>query len=322
MGPKSLEREIIDYLKHYFCRSSSHIVKGIGDDAACLTDLEEVVVACDVLYEDVHFRIDDQDSLFLVGKKAFLVNISDLLAKGVLAPYYFVLGLGIPLSYTLQDVKKVLSGMKEVLEQYDSYLVGGDVFRCDKLCLSVTVLGHKVSDTPWLSRSGLEVGDTLYLTGPLGLSSAGLFLQEKKKRHPLEERFRQAHYAPSLPYHVVQTMHRLGRFPVASVDLSDSFIETLELMGSKDYTLSIQGEKLIPQSVKTFFEDQKIDPAQSVFSCGEDYQLLLAFREEPPPEMELLFAGKVLSYQGRPFIITWHGSERTDEFNNYFKHFS
>lgn len=321
MATRNLEREIIDLISRQFSRSSPYISRGIGDDAACLSLRDDIVVASDILYENVHFRLDRTDSLSLAGEKAFLVNISDLFAKGILGPYFFIFGLGISRDYTLEDVSKLLSGIETVLKKYDSYLIGGDVFQCDKLCLSVTILGRKSHDRKWFPRRGLQAGDSLYITAPLGMSSAGLYLQENNIDYPEYEKFRRAHYSPDLPYETVLAMQRFQVKPSASIDLSDSLVETLHLLSSDKYTLHINGDRLIHPEVRRFWQNMNKEPWREVFTCGEDYQLLLGFNAPPPDDISLIPAGKVYPYKEKHFVISWEGRDISSLLKDYFRHF-
>ncbi|MBW2390927.1 MAG: hypothetical protein JRG89_21200 [Deltaproteobacteria bacterium] len=69
------------------------VILGIGDDAAILRPRagEDLVVSTDVLVENIHFRWNNQ-SPTTIGRRALLVNLSDLAAMGA-RPLGFTLAL-------------------------------------------------------------------------------------------------------------------------------------------------------------------------------------------------------------------------------------
>ena len=57
-------------------------------------------------------------------------------------------------------------------------VAGGDLTRSPVLALSVTVVGHAPAPDDLVSRSGVEAGEVVCLTGSIGGAAGGLMLIE------------------------------------------------------------------------------------------------------------------------------------------------
>lgn len=145
---------------------------GIGDDCAVLDG--GLLLALDTLVEDVHFRLDwcDPDT---VGGKALAVNVSDIAAMGGV-PTACLVGLTVPKGgAALAD--GVTEGLVAAAAAFGCPLVGGDTTSGPALVVSVAVLGRiDPDDEPAAAvlRTGAAVGDTVFVTGALGLATAAL----------------------------------------------------------------------------------------------------------------------------------------------------
>lgn len=142
---------------------------GVGDDTAVLDG--GLLAAVDTLVADRHFRLawTDPES---VGWKALVVNLSDIAAMG-----------GVPTAalaaVTLPDgppglADRLADGLIEASDAFDCPLVGGDTTSGAVLVVSVTVLGRLPDGVEPVLRSGARVGDTVFVTGPLGGAATAL----------------------------------------------------------------------------------------------------------------------------------------------------
>ena len=71
-----------------------------------------------------------------------------------------------------------MDGVSEILAEYDCALIGGDTVLGKELNISVTVIGEQ-HPSGILYRNGARAGDTVYVSGPLGSSAAGLEILKK-----------------------------------------------------------------------------------------------------------------------------------------------
>lgn len=145
-----------------------------GDDAAVLLAAPgaggpAILFTTDAVVEGVHVDlalVTHAD----VGWKALSVAVSDVAAMGGV-PMGAVVTLGAPPG---TDVDALVDGLAEAAERWECPVVGGDLTSAGQLVVSVSVLGRLEGSAPAVLRSGARVGDTLFVTGPLGASAAGL----------------------------------------------------------------------------------------------------------------------------------------------------
>ncbi len=132
---------------------------------------ESLVLTHDTLVEGVHVR--EAEDPADVAWKLIAVNLSDLAAKGA-EP------VGVLVSHMLGDGdERFAEGLAEVLETYDVPLLGGDTVRTDgRRSWGCTALG-RASHVPVPTRSGAQVGDAIYVTGPLGGAMLGFEALER-----------------------------------------------------------------------------------------------------------------------------------------------
>ena len=141
----------------------------IGDDAALvLPPLGGMLLAADLVVAGVHadlslVGLDD------FGWKALSVNVSDIAAMGGQPTHALVSVAGPP----DVDLELLYSGIAQAVDAYGCPVVGGDLSTAGQLVVAVTVLGDAGARPPVL-RSGALPGDTIFVTGPLGASAAGL----------------------------------------------------------------------------------------------------------------------------------------------------
>ncbi|WP_456450203.1 thiamine-phosphate kinase [Hydrogenimonas sp.] len=148
------------FIRHF---ESSSLV---GDDAAILNNM---CVSQDAFFEGVHFKRGWM-SLYDIGKKAMLVNLSDAVAMNA-TPRYALLTVAMPKDMTRREMAELARGLRETAEAFGVEIIGGDTLANPKLDLSVTILAE--CERP-LRRTGLKEGDLLAYTGKLGTSRRDL----------------------------------------------------------------------------------------------------------------------------------------------------
>ncbi len=166
------EFNLIDYFFKQHALTRPEVVYGIGDDCACLRipNGQDLLVSTDTLVSDVHFLStwDPYD----IAYKAVMVNISDCAAMAA-EPFALTLALTLP---TVEEgwLSRFSQGLVHALNLHQIALIGGDTTR-GPLSLTITIHGLAPYNKA-VRRSGAEVGDVIYLTGPLGLAAFGVKL--------------------------------------------------------------------------------------------------------------------------------------------------
>ncbi len=143
----------------------------IGDDAAIVPVESGIqVFTTDMLIEDVDFTRAVAPRF--IARKSLAVSLSDIAAMGA-APAYALLALALP-PWALEHVDEMFDAYAQAAREWKTEIVGGDLSRADKLAISVMAVGRIV--TRPLLRSGAQPGDRIYVSRPLGGSSAGFIL--------------------------------------------------------------------------------------------------------------------------------------------------
>ena len=148
------------------------VLVGVGDDAAVLTGDPPVVLAHDMVVEDVHFRWATHSPGDL-GHLALAVNLSDLAAMGAV-PVAALVGLAAPPgALDPPTVRAIYSGLRTLGDAAGCAVVGGDTSAAPVTMLGVTAVGRMPPGVAPVLRSGGRPGDLVCVTGTIGASAAG-----------------------------------------------------------------------------------------------------------------------------------------------------
>lgn len=284
--PLKGEWDLIERLTRVFGSPPPEVVRGIGDDCAVLTIAAEpyLLWTIDTLIETVHFDLN-YISLYQLGRKALAVNLSDIAAMGG-EPRYALLSLGWPPSRELNGALEVAAGIQEMAQHYRVQFIGGDTVRSPTgLILSVTVIGN-VNPGELLSRHGAQVGNLIYVTGPLGEAAAGLEVLRQgldlpaSEKIPLTKAFLDPQ--PQLEAARLLAQHHLA---TALIDLSDGVASDLyQICRQSEVGACLEVERIpISPEVRRVADRLGRDPLELALKGGEDYQLLFTL----PPLQQL-----------------------------------
>lgn len=140
--------------------------RNLDDDCAVITfGSETLIINHDMMTEDTHFL--PQADMADVAWKLVAVNLSDLASKGA-EP------IGVLLGHSLgSDDVRFLQGLREALLAFGVPLLGGDtVSAIGASTFCMTAIG-RATCFPVPSRTGVQVGDGVYVTGTIGRAMLG-----------------------------------------------------------------------------------------------------------------------------------------------------
>jgi thiamine-monophosphate kinase len=246
---------------------------GIGDDAAawrCSNGYQLATI--DALVQDVHFKLS-LTSWEDLGWKSLAVNISDIAAMGG-SPRYALISLALPPETEVADIVYFYQGMLSLAREFDVAIVGGNISRSPIVVINIAVYGDVPGPTPrLLTRSAVELGDKVAVTGNLGTSAAGLemLLQGLHYDIDTESTLKRAFLKP-VPR--VKEGRILASSGVrAGIDISDGLVSDLtHICQASALGARIQTEKVpVADCVRTHFPGTAL---QKALSGGEDYELL------------------------------------------------
>lgn len=221
--------------------------KYIGDDGAIV---KKFVYSKDIFFENVHFKCCWL-SMYQIGYKAMIVNISDAVAMNAI-PRYALLGVAMPKSMTLSQMDELSRGIREAASQYGIEIIGGDTISNSKLDISITVVSE--SGAKPLKRKGSKIGDYIAYTGKIGDSAKQLRYLVSGGSVSSKSRF----VFPILRQAFVR---KASRYLHSGMDLSDG--------------LSSDIEKLTKANRSGVRFNQAID--KRVACSGEEYEMLISF---------------------------------------------
>lgn len=282
---------------------AENVLVGPGDDTAVLKpSTGPLLVTTDMMLDGSCFRLAEAGP-FRVGRKAMAVNLSDIAAMAGI-PTAAVVSVGLPRDASRELAEQLYLGMREIADEFEVPLVGGDTNTWDgPLCINVTLLGGASSRGPVL-RSGAQVGDWVMVTGPLGGSILGHHLD-------FVPRVREA-----LRLHEHADLH-------AMIDISDGLAKDLHHICEESHCGAVLIENSIPISAAAReLATQDGKPAiEHALGDGEDFELVFTvsakdgerlLRDQPVTVFhigEIVAEGYWLDRNGRREILEPRGYE-------------
>ncbi len=226
---KKSEFELIDHIKNIVDKKHNAAYSsesGIGDDCAFIDNIEaddSVVVTTDALVENVHFDLS-YCSMYDVGYKSAVVNLSDVIAKGA-SPTMLFISLAIPQKLNDIDIENFYAGLTDAISPYNALIAGGDTTKSKSdFFVSITAMGV-VNKSCKILRSGAKEGDNIYVLGRLGESAIGLDILQGNITLD-NQKCIDAHLRPSLFYEQFQQILK-DHTVTSSLDVSDGLLQDL-----------------------------------------------------------------------------------------------
>ena len=308
-------------------RASPRWRVGIGDDAAVLRPRagRELVLTCDALIEDVHFRWRSTSAPAL-ARKALMVNLSDLSAMGA-APLGFLLALGLPARTRSERLDGFVTALLRAAADADCPLVGGDTVCAPVWTIAVTAVGELPRGRA-LRRGGARPGQRILVTGELGAAALGLALLERGRGGGRAARpFVRRQLAPAPPWRAGVILRRAG-LATAAIDVSDGLAQDLgHVLRASGVGADLELERLpLARGFARQCARHGLDPLQLALAGGEDYELLFCAPARGPSAARLAARlgcrvteiGRVRKGRG---LALFRGGVRTSAPPEGFEHF-
>lgn len=270
------ERQIIEILKNCLDTMPKMAVP-FGDDVSAyeVGDDELAVLKTDMLVDKTD--VPSGMSLWQAARKAVVMNVSDLAAKGV-EPLAILVSLGLPAELAKKDIEEIGEGLNAGAREYNSYVIGGDTNEASDVVISLSVFGMGRKDDLML-RSGATPGDVVGVTGSFGKTSAGLKILLDNYEAPQEIR-RPLVDSILMPYARLKEGLALSQTKAvtACIDSSDGLAWSLHEIGSASNVGFLIDGLPIAEEAERFATINKIDPLELTFYGGEEYELVLTIK--------------------------------------------
>lgn len=251
---------------------------GVGDDAALVPpEGMTLAVSVDMLVEGRHFFADVDPGC--LARKALAVNLSDLAAMGA-QPRWFTLALALP-EVDVDWLAAFSLGLREMADEYGVALIGGDTTR-GSLTISIQIAGV-VPQGEAITRAGGQVGDEVWVSGPLGAAAAAVM--QRTGRVELTERAKAlCSVRLDLPNPRLQLGQSLRGVASAMLDLSDGLVGDLTHICERSRCgAEIDFSRVpYPQEIANLPPDLL---QEAVLAGGDDYELCFAAPAEKHEEI-------------------------------------
>jgi thiamine-monophosphate kinase len=261
-----------EILRRLCARLGRHpdLVVGPGDDCAVVRTAGsgfDQVLTTDPLVEGVHF--DPGEDPFRIGNKAAGRVLSDIAAMGA-SPQWLLVNVVAPPALPFNVLEQVYEGMTALCRRFAATIIGGDLARGPHLEIHVFGTGVLPAGTALL-RSGAGIGDSIFVTGPLGGS-------------------RQGHHLDFVPRVEEGLFLRESGMAGAMMDISDGLATDLRhIMQQSGVGAELDAER-IPRTGTL---------GQALYD-GEDFELLFTVR---PEHMDGLLQAWDSRFDARPVCI-------------------
>ena len=215
-------------------------------------------------------------SLWQAARKAVIMNISDLAAKGA-QPLALLASIGVPPNLTETDIPQIGKGLNAGAREYNAYILGGDTNEASDLVISCMALGV-CRKNQLIKRSGAKPGDYVAVTGSFGKAAAGLKI--------LMEDLSAVEDGGVLVDSVLMPKARVkegivlaqSQLATASIDSSDGLAWSLhELSRASNVGFSLDKIPVAPEAER-FAEIHGFDPVELALYGGEEYELLVTIK--------------------------------------------
>jgi thiamine-monophosphate kinase len=267
-----------------------------------------------------------------IGRKAVIMNVSDLLVKGV-KPKGIIISFGLPNDLKKHNFMDLVNGIIDCSVQFNLDYIGGDINETQEIIINPTVFGFKHPSTI-IYRTGVKVGDILVSNNKFGLTGVGfnILLQRKGdlKDYPDYKTSIMSVLEPEVSGNEAFILSK-NKWATASVDSSDGLYKSLEDLMLSNPNLGFEIEfdnDLIALEAIKYSEEFNVSLEELVLNGGEEFIHL--FTIDPK---DFLNAQKEIQFKGgQIFKIGKVTSEECisifkegvkKEIKNYgFKHFS
>ena len=302
----SNESEIIELLSGIFATTDQRLHIGIGDDAAVVTGFSIQILTTDIAVEGVHFKCEWSTG-YEIGQRIATANIADVLSMNGRCDYLLV-AASLTGKESLDWIGQLARGIADTAQAAGAIVVGGDISQSPSLQLAVTAVGHSEKV---ISRSGAQIGDSLYLSSLTGWSSAGLQLLSHSIEIDSDQARKaiQEYKAPTLDLNIDFSS------ATAMADVSDSvLVQAAQIARASDCAIKISLTEI--EKAAEFAELNELalaldaDIWQWILAGGEDHALLATGRDLPGIKIGEVLQGsgvEIIDHEGKTKVapVSW-----------------
>ncbi len=300
MGIRWSELDVIKHITKSAGPPCPGLVLGIGDDCAVIDpdSAKQLVITTDMLVEDVHFSCLWHPP-YELGRKSIAVNISDIAAMGGTPRYVFV-SMCLPETIEEAWLKAWLNGVESIITEYGCCLAGGDTVHGEKITINVTLVGTVRRDMA-IRRDSAGVGQSVFVSGPLGSAAAGLLIfqhsnSSKLIEQPFAKPFILRHLNPAPDVRCGQVLAESG-LVTSMQDISDGIATDLSHICATSRIRAEIDESLLPfhPDLPRVAASLGCDLTELLIAGGEDYHLVFTVTKNSDDKLLEMMEGHGLT---------------------------
>ena len=253
----------------------------LGDGRAVVLKTDMLVWKTDIPWGMTYFQ---------AGRKAVVMNFSDLGSKGV-QPLAFLAALGAPSTTSVDDVEEMAKGFEAGAREYGGYMVGGDTNEACDIIISGMAYGL-AEEKRLLLRGTSRPGDILASTGSFGNTSAAfkILLEGMDAPKTLCDKLVESVYMPRARVSAGIALASSGA-ATSSMDSSDGLaISLYDLQKSSGNGFRLKNIPLTREA-KRFADLHNLDKASLALYGGEEYELVFTVKPDMIEEAKRVLRG-------------------------------
>jgi thiamine-monophosphate kinase len=270
------ERRIIEIIQNQLDKMPEMAIP-FGDDVSAIDigNNNLAILKADMLVGKTD--VPPKMSLWQAARKAVVMNISDLAAKGV-KPLVLLVSLGLPRTLARRDIVQLGKGLNAGAREYGAYVIGGDTGESTDLTISISLFGIARKGEVIL-RSGARSGDVLAVTGLFGKTAAGLkiLLSNHKASKGIRETLVESVLMPHARLKEGLALCA-SKAVTASIDSSDGLAWSLHELAKASNVGFLVDKLPVAIEVVKFAEINRLDPLEFALYGGEEYELVITVK--------------------------------------------
>ena len=203
------------------------------------------------------------------ARKSVVACVSDFAAKGI-KPQYGIISVNLPEDVSSLKISEIAQGFRKACNEYGISILGGDTNAGKEFVFNVCIFG-KADDI--VRRKGSKKGDRIFVTGPFGYTSAGLYIILGKKRGNND-------FVTKAIRSVVKPKPKLSfglknkKYFSSSMDSSDGLSTTLNEMSRQSKKKFIINNVPAMNDLQNYAKSKKLDLNNLIFHGGEEYEFV------------------------------------------------
>ena len=259
------ETRLIKLIEELILKKTGKVL--LNDDSFFYNLKEESLEHHIVLNSDMLVSSTDappQMSAYQIGRKSVIMNVSDLIVKGV-KPKGIIISLGLPKSLREVNFIELITGIIDCCIKFNLDYIGGDINETKELIINPTVFGFK-KPSEIIYRKGIKPGDILVANNKFGLTGVGFDILLNKKGN-LED-FKK--YKRSIKSVLEPEISGIAAFILSERKISVSGIDSSDGLSKSLLDLMLTNPNL---GFKIFFNEELID--SEAFQYADEFNISL-----------------------------------------------